>query len=280
MAGKSEQETIKEAVSGENDKSDESGSEEVFVPSPGSGRMFGGSNIRETGIANGGMQPSIMESGESVVRNPQTQEQGQEEHQEYAGMPADYNQQSYDYGQAQQGEYVNQGQQTQDYTQQYPQDQSQQGNWGMGQYQPYQDMMSSDVITEISEQVVDDKLSVLREKMEKAINFGNTAETRIASVDKRLKRIEQIIDTLQISLLQRVSEYVTDIKDIKNEIEETHKTMKAGHHLHGEHQHEVHHTEHHAGHPHTTHHASHSGHHVGHSTHHSHVGYKGKKRTP
>ena len=82
-----------------------------------------------------------------------------------------------------------------------------------------------------------------------------------------MKRIEQIIDTLQISLLQRVSEYVTDIKDIKNEIEETHKTMKAGHHSHGGEHHNVNHTEHHAHHA-SHHHATHLGHH------------KGKKHTP
>ena len=95
-------------------------------------------------------------------------------------------------------------------------------------------------------------------------DYTYVQETIIQAVDKRLKRIEQIIDTLQISLLQRVSEYVTDIKDIKNEIEETHKTMKAGHHsLHGGERHAAHHTEHHAV------------HHAAHSTHH-----KGKKRTP
>ena len=215
--------------------------------------MFSGTNVREQSYTNESMRPSIMESEGSLMQNTgeqQTQEAGESE-------SIDYNQQPYDYGQAsQQGEYANQGQQTQDYSQQQYSGGYGQADYGVGQYQPYQEAMSSDIITEISEQVVEDKLSGMREKMEKAINFGNIAESRIMAVDKRLKRIEQIIDTLQISLLQRVSEYVTDIKDIKNEIEETHKTMKGGHH-------QVHHT----------------GQSAHHTTHHS-MNHKGKKHTP
>lgn len=95
------------------------------------------------------------------------------------------------------------------------------------QYQSYQDTMSSDIISEISEQVVSEKLAGLNDKFEKAADFRTTAEAKIEALDERLKRIEKIIDKLQISILQRVSDYVTDVKDIKKEIQETQKSFKS-----------------------------------------------------
>jgi hypothetical protein len=97
---------------------------------------------------------------------------------------------------------------------------------GYGQYQPYQEAMSSDVITEISEQVVSERLAVLNDKLEEAIGFKGVAETKLSGLDGRLKRIEQIIDRLQLSLLQKVGDYVNDVKDIKSEISETRKSFK------------------------------------------------------
>jgi hypothetical protein len=93
------------------------------------------------------------------------------------------------------------------------------------QYQPYQEAMSSDVITEISEQVVSEKLSAMQDKLEKALDFRTIAETKISSLNERLRRIEQILDRLQLSILQKVGDYVNDVKDIKNELIETQRTF-------------------------------------------------------
>src|SRR3990167_2617412 len=49
-------------------------------------------------------------------------------------------------------------------------------------YQPYQETISSDIVTEISEQVVNDKLSVLHDKMEKALDFRTVAEAKIGAI--------------------------------------------------------------------------------------------------
>ena len=93
-------------------------------------------------------------------------------------------------------------------------------------YQSYQENTSSDVIEEISEQVVTEKLTNLRDKIEKILDFRATADARISSLNERLLRIEKILDRLQLSILQRMGEYVTDVKDIKNELEETQKSFK------------------------------------------------------
>ena len=101
------------------------------------------------------------------------------------------------------------------------------------QYQPYQEALSSDVITEIAEQVVSEKLSLLTDKLEKAIDFRTMAEARISNLNERLLRMEQILDKMQIALLHKVGEYVQDVVSLKTELIETQKSFKAishGHH--------------------------------------------------
>src|SRR3989344_9028985 len=276
-----EQDVIRGAVVGDDSMEEPGG--EIFVPSPGgiaglkSG--FGRSEERERtqdagiGLPQGqgyeGMRPSILgqEENNNMIQQNQGSnfgQQGQDSgQQEYASQdanagnyPADYSQQEYSSYQQTQAEQ-NPGT--------YPQEQSgqygQQDYSGYQQYQPYQETMGSDVITEISEQVVDEKLSVMRDRLEEAVDFKSGAETKMNMLDKRLKRIEQIIDILQISLIQKVSEYVTDIKDVKNELIETQKSFKstAPHLRHGysekHHEHSAHHSIHSQ-----AHHASHLGH--------------------
>lgn len=119
------------------------------------------------------------------------------------------------------------------YVGEYPAYQQQQDYYGQAQYQPYQEALSSDVITEIAEQVVGEKLSLLGDRLEKAIDFKTIAEAKISNLGERLVRMEQILDKLQIALLHRVGEYVQDVADMKKEIVETQKSFKAisqGHH--------------------------------------------------
>ncbi len=85
--------------------------------------------------------------------------------------------------------------------------------------------LSSDTITEISEQIVSEKLSEIRKKMEKIISSKSELDVRTDSIEERLKRIEKIIDTLQASVLRKVGDYVTNVDDIKKELFETQKTL-------------------------------------------------------
>ena len=87
--------------------------------------------------------------------------------------------------------------------------------------------ISPDTITEISEQVVAEKLAPLRKDIEKILDLKTTMETKMEYLDERLKRIEKIIDRLQLSIMQKVGEYITNIDDIKKEITETQKSFKA-----------------------------------------------------
>lgn len=99
------------------------------------------------------------------------------------------------------------------------------GGYGYPQYEYQTPGISSDTITEISEQVVSERLNEIRKHIEKVIDFKTTTESKIESVEERLKRIEKIIDTLQSSVLKKVGDYVTNIEDIKKELIETQKTF-------------------------------------------------------
>lgn len=85
--------------------------------------------------------------------------------------------------------------------------------------------LSSDTIAEISEQIVSEKLSDMRKKMEKIITSKTEIDARTESIEERLKRIEKIIDSLQVSVLRKVGDYVTNVDDIKKELIETQKTI-------------------------------------------------------
>ena len=50
-------------------------------------------------------------------------------------------------------------------------------------------------------------------------------DARTESIEERLKRIEKIIDSLQVSVLRKVGDYVTNVDDIKKELIETQKTI-------------------------------------------------------
>lgn len=124
--------------------------------------------------------------------------------------------------QAPQQEYADQNQQyaQQDYPQQYGQAQQ--------QYEQYDSYNSNtDTVTDIAEQVVAEKLASIRKQLETAIALKTTMEAKILAIDDRLKRMEKIIDRLQLSILQKVGEYVTNVDDIKKEMIETQKSFKA-----------------------------------------------------
>jgi len=86
---------------------------------------------------------------------------------------------------------------------------------------------SPEIISEIAEQVFAEKLSPIRERLEKAIDLKTKLDARMDAIDERLKRIEGIIDRIQLSVLQKVGDYMTNVEDIKKELVETQKSFKA-----------------------------------------------------
>jgi len=95
------------------------------------------------------------------------------------------------------------------------------------QYSDYGSEINADTITDITEQVIDEKLLSLKKEIEKIIEMRGFLESRIDLLNKRVEKIEKIIDRLQLSVLQKVGEYMTNIEDIKKEIIETQKTFNS-----------------------------------------------------
>lgn len=165
------------------------------------------------------IQDNEVPSPQGYEQYPQQPSQEQQYPQQYSNdqmqqslMSSQEQYPSQQYTQEQQ--YPQYAQQPQTNTQQYP------------DYQQYQDSgLSTDTITEISEQIVSSKMSEIRKQLEKNLDVKTMFEAKMESIDERLKRIEKIIDTLQSSVLRKVGDYVTNVEDIKKELVETQKTF-------------------------------------------------------
>lgn len=156
---------------------------------------------------NAGMQRSIMSPETEAPQSPSTnnqQEQFQGSAQEQYPVQEQY---------VSQEQYYPQEQAYQSYPQQYG--------------QSYSSPSNADAITEIAEQIVLEKIRPIKNEVEKLTSMKNTFETKINYLDERLKRIERIIDRLQLSILQKVGEYMTNVEDLKKEMTETQKTFKS-----------------------------------------------------
>jgi len=106
--------------------------------------------------------------------------------------------------------------------QQYPQNQQDYGYYpgqdaGYDYQQSYSGGTSTSTMIEISEQVFSEKIETIRKKMEEMNEFKTLSETKIQNISDRLKRIETIVDKLQISILDKIGSYGDNLESIKKE---------------------------------------------------------------
>lgn len=87
------------------------------------------------------------------------------------------------------------------------------------EYQPYQAEMAPEIITEIAESIVEEKTFKIKREINSIKNFQETAERKIKNIDERLKKIEEIIERLQASILGKIGSYGQNLQDIKKEME-------------------------------------------------------------
>lgn len=72
---------------------------------------------------------------------------------------------------------------------------------------------------EIAEQVASEKVKEIKIQIEKIMEFATLTNTKIESLQERIKRIEATMDKLQLSVLDKVGSYGKDLSSIKNEME-------------------------------------------------------------
>jgi hypothetical protein len=77
----------------------------------------------------------------------------------------------------------------------------------------------SETFIEIAEQVFSEKIKKEQTQIEALNEFATLAETKISNNHERIKRIETIIDKLQIAILEKIGSYGKNLESIKNEME-------------------------------------------------------------
>ena len=101
------------------------------------------------------------------------------------------------------------GQPAQEYYPQYGYDQ--------GEYQPSSGT-DTDMMIEIAEQVFAEKTKKMQKQLDMLSEFASLAESKIESNNDRIKRIEKIMDNLQIKILEKVSSYGDNLEGVKKEM--------------------------------------------------------------
>jgi hypothetical protein len=137
------------------------------------------------------MQPSIMPRGEAPIQDPREYEQ------EQAYQPPEYNQEN----------YAPQTQEPQYYS---PESTS---------YPEYSSSgMNTDTMMEIADQVFSEKMKKPQKIIEATSEATIMLQNKIENLSDRLKKIETVIDKLQIAILEKVGSYGKNLEGIKKEM--------------------------------------------------------------
>jgi len=103
----------------------------------------------------------------------------------------------------------------------------QQAQGGQQEYYPQEDFYSqgqqgtavdTDTIVEISEQVFAEKTKKMQKSMDELNEFKTLTQSRVENALDRIKKIEAIIDKLQISILEKIGSYGSNIEGIRKEM--------------------------------------------------------------
>ncbi|MFH1248870.1 MAG: hypothetical protein V1660_01855 [archaeon] len=178
--------------------------------------------IKKAVVSQEGMQPSIMQQQQAeefvpvptAVKKKASKKEEEEQQSVFTHASEDsYSQQPQQAPQQLPSDLYDYSQQPQPA---YPQ-------YNYGQPQQYQQTVSSqgidvETIEEISEEIVNEKISDIRNKIENMAEFRHSMETRMEDIDERVKRMEINIDRLQAALIGKVGEYSKNIKDLGSEM--------------------------------------------------------------
>jgi hypothetical protein len=148
-----------------------------------------------------GMEPSIMKENAPSLYVPKTQEIEHDSEGFYSPQPSapQFNEevQAPIYGDYNQEEYA-----------------PQEGYEGQEMAGAY----DTDTIIEITEQVFSEKIKKEQKQIETLNEFATLAEGRISDAHERIKRIEEVMDKLQIAILEKIGSYGRNLDSIKNEM--------------------------------------------------------------
>ena len=175
-------------------------------------------NLQQQGSSPQEIQDALSQSQvKSAVAGEQQSSRTPEEY-SVAGGQAPENPGAQDYG----GGYAPQAQEAGGES--YPQENYEQGyesqspqQEGYGGYAGAESTGTDNMI-EIAEQVFSEKIKKLDKKINEFSEFKTLIKTKVDSFETRLKRIETMIDQLQIKILGKISNYGRDLEKTKKEV--------------------------------------------------------------
>ncbi len=85
-------------------------------------------------------------------------------------------------------------------------------------YAPQPAGIDSDTIIEIANQVFAEKIRKTEKTMDELNELKTLSKVKLEGIDERLKKIERIIDTIQIKILEKVGSYGEELKSTKKEV--------------------------------------------------------------
>ena len=94
--------------------------------------------------------------------------------------------------------------------------------YGDGYYN--QGYAGTETITEVAEQVFEEKFREFTKKTGDLATFKSLIEDKVENIEQRLKRIEETIDKLQHAIIQKIGEFGENTNMIKKDLENLHNT--------------------------------------------------------
>ena len=86
-------------------------------------------------------------------------------------------------------------------------------------YAPGGSGIDSSTVIEISEQVFNEKIQKLQKQVKEVSEFKSLAEGKMENLIERLKRVEHLMDALQVQILEKVGSYGRKLEQTEKEME-------------------------------------------------------------
>lgn len=83
----------------------------------------------------------------------------------------------------------------------------------------YPTTTSTDTIIELAEQVFSEKIKNIQKQSDQMTEFKTLTQTKLDDLLERIKRMESMIDRLQITILEKISSYGKGFEQTKKEVE-------------------------------------------------------------
>lgn len=78
--------------------------------------------------------------------------------------------------------------------------------------------IDTDTVMEIADQVFSDKIKKIQKQVEATSDAAISLQSKFENISERLKKIEAIIDKLQIAILEKVGSYGQNLESVKKEM--------------------------------------------------------------